>query len=95
MSDIERTWLVIAYDTEIGGHMVFHVRSVASELMARRAVAEEFKRQGWGEIDPQSLDAYRLPQFRGNRNIAQICKVYPPKANEQPVSYGMPIVEFV
>lgn len=91
----ERTWLVIAYDAEIGGHMIFHVRNVPSELMARRAVAEEFKRQGWGEIDPVSLDAYRLPQFKGNRNIAQICKVFSPEKKEQPFTGGMPIVEYV
>lgn len=92
----ERTWLVIAYDAEIGGHMIFHVRNVASELMARRAIVEEFKHHGWGEIDPQSLDAYRLPQFRGNRNIAQICKVYSPETKEEPLpDSGMPIVEFV
>lgn len=91
---MERTWLVIAYDSSIGGHMVFHVRNVASELLARKAVAEEFKRQGWGEIDFMSLDAYRIPQFRGNRNIAQICKVYAPETKEQVIPDGTPIVEY-
>lgn len=91
----ERTWLVIAYDTTIGGHMVFHVRNVVSELQARKAVAEEFKQQGWGEIDFMSLDAYRLPQFKGNRNIAQICKVFPPETKERPRMDEMPIVEYV
>ena len=92
----DRTWIVIVPDSTIGGNVVFHVRNVASEFMARSAVKEEYKRQGWGEIDLQAIDAYRIPQFRGKRNIAQICKVYPPlEGKEQSASDSMPIVEYV
>jgi len=92
---MEKTWIVIVKDDELGCGIIFQVRNAVSNLMARQAVVDEYKRNNWGDLDARNLDAYRLHQFRGKQNIAQICKVYSTAIKEQPLPDSMPIVEYV
>lgn len=92
---MDKTWIVTFFDNDVNGYMVFIVRRVTNALMARKTIVEEFKRQGWGDIDLDKVDAYSV-QFRGNENVRQMCKLYAPQeTKEQSIPDGMPLVEYV
>jgi hypothetical protein len=93
---MEKTWIVVVDDKELGASLVFHVKDVETEVAALKVVKEEYERQNWTGFVQAKCKAYSIPKFRGKQNIVQICKVYPPAQEVKEDSHmGAPTVEFV